>query len=999
MNKIYKVIWSKVKHQYVVVSELAHSNGKQSRTAKRSLRSRIAALVVCGAVAAFGMYGALPVQQVFAATGAETTAGQYIAVAVDPDANNDKYWDNTTNRWVNYGEGDTYEYADANGNLHTYNFQTVNGKSYWVRDGYTITIKEDTRFEIKDEQDNLVAPEGNYIIDSNKSDTADSEGLISSSAVVVSDNQNRQTISGALKDVDPGIYGGAVNSGGTEVSSRFFNYYINDNGAGWKDVGNKSSLEGMTNFKTVTMQNDGTYKTADGDTVSTDNLYVIDGQLGAFFNSNGTVYTGSVYGHHNEVLMTGKDGDNFYSYWGTKINDPEQSLSSMTMGDHEKIVNALQSNIDFVNNDIIENINLTEDTTNKNGGTINLQRRGAETGTVEGGITVSSINGTDGKDVAVKFANTVNGEESSFTVNAGSKVVGINNDNVVTGSNEETTTIDGLEINGQKYSFDSKTYTAGDGIKFEGNDGGTISVDLAENSGLHFETENNKKKLANNLKVTAYEEPTETTNLNGGNWTITETDGQDLNRILTNTTLDTEESNRWNKNKDSLITGATIAKDNNVENPNEVADADTEYGRNYKVIDTDGNIVELNDVASANTLQKVATEAEKHTTVTVNGNIAAPTDGTYTDGNLQLKQTVTDGQTQYDVKLNDNISLGDGKIALNGAPTEGDTLINADNKFVVDQDGTTTITVNDGTVMGNNTEMTIGVDGVTITGDGNKGTTTIDGQKITAGGIVLNGEVSEDDVYRGTITGLTNTTTDYDGFATAGRAATEEQLKKASTAATTTVSEGKNIDVTSTVDEEDGHTNYEVSLEDNVSLGNGKITLNGAPAEGDTLINADNKFVVDQDGTTTIAVNDGSVMGNNTTVTVGTDGVTFAGYGNGSTIINGQTIQAGGVFINDNGNGQITRLTNTDLNDPTFATVGRAATEEQLQLATDAATTTVTEGKNIDVASTVDEEDGHTNYEVSLQDNVSLGDGKITLNGAPEEGDTLINADNKFVVD
>lgn len=62
MNKIYKVIWSKVKHQYVVVSELAHSNGKQSRTAKRSLRSRIAALVVSGAVAAFGVFGVLPMQ-------------------------------------------------------------------------------------------------------------------------------------------------------------------------------------------------------------------------------------------------------------------------------------------------------------------------------------------------------------------------------------------------------------------------------------------------------------------------------------------------------------------------------------------------------------------------------------------------------------------------------------------------------------------------------------------------------------------------------------------------------------------------------------------------------------------------------------------------------------------------------------------------------------------------------------------------------------------------
>lgn len=60
MNKIYKVIWSKVKHQYVVVSELAHSNGKQSRTSRNSIRSRIAALVVCGAITAFGVYGALP---------------------------------------------------------------------------------------------------------------------------------------------------------------------------------------------------------------------------------------------------------------------------------------------------------------------------------------------------------------------------------------------------------------------------------------------------------------------------------------------------------------------------------------------------------------------------------------------------------------------------------------------------------------------------------------------------------------------------------------------------------------------------------------------------------------------------------------------------------------------------------------------------------------------------------------------------------------------------
>ena len=411
---------------------------------------------------------------------------------------------------------------------------------------------------------------------------------------------------------------------------------------------------------------------------------------------------------------------------------------------------------------------------------------------------------------------------------------------------------------------------------------------------------------------------------------------------------------------------------------------------------------------------KAATEAQIQSAVNQSGwtastnknveGLAAKTDITNgdtvdfsnTDGNISVSQTaVTENGTVTgtDIKfdLNDNISLGDGKITLNGAPAEGEDLLNVDNKLVVAQDGTTTIAVNDGTVMGNNTTVTIGSDGVTFAGY-DKGSTIIDGQTIQAGGVFIN------DGGNGQITRLTNTTLDDPTFATVGRAATEEQLQLATDAATTTVTEGKNIDVTSTVDKEDGHTNYEVKLQDNVVLGDNKITLNGNPGEGEDLLNVDNALVVGQDGTTTIAADNAETMGVDTRVTVNTDGVTFEGLENGSTIIDGQTIQAGGVFINDGGNGQITRLTNTTLDDPTFATVGRAATEEQLQLATDAATTTVTEGKNIDVTSTVDKEDGHTNYEVKLQDNVVLGDNKITLNGNPGEGEDLLNVDNALVV-
>lgn len=57
MNRIYKVIWSKVKHQYIVVSELAHCCTKRtSRAAGRSTAAVLAALVLTAGI------GLMPVQ-------------------------------------------------------------------------------------------------------------------------------------------------------------------------------------------------------------------------------------------------------------------------------------------------------------------------------------------------------------------------------------------------------------------------------------------------------------------------------------------------------------------------------------------------------------------------------------------------------------------------------------------------------------------------------------------------------------------------------------------------------------------------------------------------------------------------------------------------------------------------------------------------------------------------------------------------------------------------
>ena len=61
MNKIYKVIWSKVKHQYVVTSEFAHSCTKSTTSrAGRSAAAVLAALILTTGICAVPAQAADP---------------------------------------------------------------------------------------------------------------------------------------------------------------------------------------------------------------------------------------------------------------------------------------------------------------------------------------------------------------------------------------------------------------------------------------------------------------------------------------------------------------------------------------------------------------------------------------------------------------------------------------------------------------------------------------------------------------------------------------------------------------------------------------------------------------------------------------------------------------------------------------------------------------------------------------------------------------------------
>ena len=240
--------------------------------------------------------------------------------------------------------------------------------------------------------------------------------------------------------------------------------------------------------------------------------------------------------------------------------------------------------------------------------------------------------------------------------------------------------------------------------------------------------------------------------------------------------------------KNSYVTGASL-KDNkltitqNNDKGNYVIDlsdfANQFSGTDYRVVanpaegskgiykpDANGNIaLTVQDEKTGTTSTVQLSDLASATTVTNNYNTlntkvdAAKT--TLADGKNTTVEasTAEDGHTEYKVNLNKDVKLGD-TIQLNGS----DGSISATS-------GTSSLNFNDkGLSLSNGKNSTV-INGGTITVNG--GESVISGTQATFGGIKLNAESGTS-----TVRGLSNTTTKYDGFATAGRAATEEQLKE-----------------------------------------------------------------------------------------------------------------------------------------------------------------------------------------------------------------------------
>ena len=353
---------------------------------------------------------------------------------------------------------------------------------------------------------------------------------------------------------------------------------------------------------------------------------------------------------------------------------------------------------------------------------------------------------------------------------------------------------------------------------------------------------------------------------------------------------------------------------------------------------TDG-VATAQNVADAINAAKKASKTE----ITANTGEAANA----TTGNVILTSTTAaDGHTIYDVKLNDKVTLGSGANAVTIDGTAGKATIGS--------------SIVDGV---NNTFTTGGVSPVTLNG----ATGTITGKTANIGGVTVNGTAN-------TIGGLSNTT--WNGTATTGRAATEDQLKVVADAAGSQTWEiTADKDAATSGAQTGTKKNAKVGKDDKVQLIAGEnltvnqnerdftyslnkdlVKMNSATFEatggkttvikGDSIVQTDGANVNTSNATSN-TITDGT---NTSTITagkaqigtVGIDGVVskISTGGTNAVVVNGAdgTIKTGNVTVTGGTTNDITGLSNTTVTAADFATKGRAATEEQLKAATGATT-------------------------------------------------------------
>lgn len=454
MNKIYKVIWSRVRHCYVVVSELAKRAGKE-KNCHLGPAAHLAAGALCVGLLTLGGH-VFPAEAAGEATVAATTQNQYVAFLVTVDSGTVKGNDNGQD--TNTFNGATYHKVTL-----------ADGRTkYWVRDGYTLkegTNEKYTALSRSDKKfDVAFTGSGGQPTD-----------ILSSTTSAVSSTGVSTNVGESLNQVSASAFEGLSQAGGTQVPGNW-DYIIYDpsweghtqantaNRTYYKDgyadmynpsAGTNGNPRGFVSVGTDLVWN-GTLNqyTYKGTAVDTSHLYVIGGKIGVFTSYNGSkVYEGTVYGANNEILMTAMKDGQYYSYWAAPVTDPNATLATYTVANYNKDLAALKDNDVVLYHNDIKSVDMAKGGTDAAPtATITAMRNGNGTAeAVDGAITVTGRGGTNGQDTSVTLSNTTNGANVSQTFATGSKVTAN-----TTAAPSAATEMKSLTINGTTYATDLK---------------------------------------------------------------------------------------------------------------------------------------------------------------------------------------------------------------------------------------------------------------------------------------------------------------------------------------------------------------------------------------------------------------------------------------------------------------------------------------------------------------------------------------------------------------
>lgn len=521
--------------------------------------------------------------------------------------------------------------------------------------------------------------------------------------------------------------------------------------------------------------------------------------------------------------------------------------TTLTIGDLNKVADALVANDNLLYKQGIQKVTMED-------GTISLIRNDGNS--VQNNITLTGNDGT-------------NGQDTSVTVTVGDKSQTFQTGSVVTANTDTSGKATGLTINGTSYDIKDTTYSAGDNVTIDNN---KISVDLS--------------KYAKSDDVAVVYQ------------------NNDTNKSLHSTNAGTVGSSSIALGKEATTGMDSVALGDQTK---ATGQSSTAIGRSSQA--TAENAVALGAAAKVNVYGGVAlgtssvadreagrATGEKGAFAPTQINETAQSTWTSTEGAVSVGDTeknITRQITHVAAGSEDTDAVN--VAQLKQVNSKADSATETANKgwnLTTAHGGTTTVKPGDTvdfspedtnlTVTNEGTNVKIGLNQDLHLTSATFGDTTINANGLTIGHGTAGLEFSKNRVSVGgqQIHDVADGKDDMD-------AVNMSQLKKAADSAKTTVVAGKNIKVNEDT-KEDGHTEYNVSLDDDITLGG----------------NEPNNFV---------------------TVS-GTKGTIWAGH----------SVSAGTVIM-DGDSGTITGLTNTTWNGTTD-NLSRAATEGQLKQVADAAT-------------------------------------------------------------